>query len=194
MPLVTYDEQADFLDIPAGTDKELIEDLLAQTTALFEKQVGRTSAPFGPAQTGRIEIHQGDPGSAVLTLDYPIASITSIGVGRDVALPDETITPSDTSMVVWQVGQPEIARVDGGYWHRWYPTWVKVVYNTQEYYPADVKLAVKRMVATIYQHRGKEGYTALTRGSRSWSMGGGSGMSDVFWEGAVANHRKAWVR
>jgi hypothetical protein len=29
--LVSYDEQADFLDIPAGTDKELIEDLLAQT-------------------------------------------------------------------------------------------------------------------------------------------------------------------
>jgi hypothetical protein len=194
MPLVTYDEQADFLDIPAGTDKELIEDLLAQTTALFERETGRSNAPFSAAITGRTEIHEGSAGSSVLTLDYPIASVTSIGVGRDVSLPDEVLLPTDPSLVVWRVGERDLIRTDGGVWRRFRQRWVKVVYNTQEYYPADVKLAVKRMVATIYQHRGKEGYTALTRGSRSWSMGGGSGMSDVFWEGAVANHRKAWVR
>src|SRR5215210_3110820 len=127
--LVTYDEQAEFLGLKPGTDKQLLEDLLVETQAFFEKAVGRSSVPYGLALT-RTEIHEGGQWSSVLTLDYPIATVTSIGVGRDVAFPDETITPSNTSMVVWQAGNRDLIRVDGGYWRGWSPSWVKVVYNT----------------------------------------------------------------
>jgi hypothetical protein len=197
MPLVTYDEQQQYLDIPVGADKELIEDLIAETQALFEKEAGRSHAPFGAAQTGRIEIHPGDAGSSILTLDYPIATITSIGVGRDVAVPDETITPADTTTVVWTVGSRELYRVDGGYWRGWYPTWVKVVYNTVADQPADAKLAVKRLVAGVYNQRGAEGLSTAQRGSRSLSVTAGFAMladKDPLWQMAVAAHRRGWFR
>lgn len=193
MPLVTYDEAAEFLGVPSGTDKQLIEDLLAQTTALFENEVGRSNAPYGAAQTGRTEIIEASPGSSIITLDYPIASITSIVSGRDVAFPDETITPSDTSTVIWQVGSRTLARVDGGYWNRWTPTWVKVVYNTQAYQPADVKLAIKQKVAEIYLHRDKLGFSSVTRGARSWSMAETAGVSSA-WDKTISAHRRGWVR
>src|SRR5215216_1663734 len=101
MTLVTYDEQIQFLGLAEGTDEDLIGSLLEETQALFERETGRSLAPFGVAQTGRTEIHAVGGGSTVLTLDYPIASVTSIVSGRDVALPDETILPTDTTTVVY---------------------------------------------------------------------------------------------
>ena len=196
MPLVEYDEMYTFLDVPNGTNPELVEPLVDEVTALFEKECGRSAAPFGPAQTGRIEIHQAGAGSTVLTLDYPIASITSIVSGRDVALPDETILPSDAATVVWQVGSRELYRVGGGYWQRWTPTWVKVVYNTQADQPGDVKLAIKRVVAGIYNQRGAEGLATVSRGSRSQSITAGFTMfadTDPVWQAALAS-RRAWFR
>ena len=194
MPLVTYDEQWAFLGLGSHEDKALIEDLLVQTTALFEKECGRGTAPFSAAQTGRIEIHEGSTGSAVLTLDYPIAAVTSIVSGLDVLTPDETFSPPLASQVAWQVGSRDLVRVDGGVWRRWTPRWVKVVYNTQDDWPADVKLAVKRMVANVYMGRDKLGFTSITRWAKSWTMAQTQATEDVFWQGAVANHRRAWLR
>jgi hypothetical protein len=156
--------------------------------------VGRSNAPFGTALTARTEVHQGDSGSAVLTLDYPIASITSIGIGRSVTVPDETIIPTDTNAVLWQPGTRDLIRVDGGYWRGWYhPTWVQVVYNTQDYQPDDVKLAIKQKVALIYQGRGKEGFSSVTRGSRSWTMADPASQGTE-WDRAINNYRSSWVR
>ena len=193
MPLVDYDEQVSFLDLPSGTDKELIEDLLVQTTALFEKECGRSSAPFSGALTGRVEIQEALSGSGVLTLDYPIATVTSIASGVDVATPDELLSAPFTGSVIYQVGSRDLIRVDGGVWRRFSPRWVKVTYNTLADYPADAKLAVKRMVAQVYHGRGKEGFASVTRGSRSWSIAD-SASEDRFWLGAVNNHRRAWLR
>jgi hypothetical protein len=195
--LVTYDEQREFLDIPSGKDKQLIEDLIAETVTLFEKEVGRSAAPYVGAQTGRVEIHQASAGSNTLTLDYPIATVTSIVVGRDVALPDETILPADPTTVVWRAGERELVRVDGGYWRRWSPAWVKVVYNTLADQPADVKLAVKRVTAAIYRQRGAEGLSTAARGSLSVSVTAGFAMiadNDPIWNFAVRNHRRGWFR
>lgn len=193
MPLVTYDEQRLFLDLPAGTDQTVIQDLLTETITLFEKEVGRTTAPFSAALTARTEIHQPSEGSRILTLDYPIASVTSIALGRDVNAPDETILPGDATTVVWQAGDRDLIRVDGSYWRGWYPRWVKVVYNTQDDQPADAKLAVKRMVATVYQGRGKEGFTSFTHGSRSWTIAEAT-EQDMVWQKAVNAHRRGWFR
>jgi len=191
--LVTYDEAADYLGLLPGTDKQLITDLISQAQALFENQVGRVSAPFGPALPGRIEIHQGDPGSALLQLDYPIDTITSIGIGIDVNSPDVAITPSDTSTVVWEQGGRSLVRTDGGYWNHWAPTWVRVVYDTMDDRPADVKAAILSRVDRIYSLRGKQGFSSITRGAKSWTMAPAD-QEDPTWEAAVSAHGRAWFK
>ena len=196
LPLVELEEACRFLGIDEGTADDLIEELLASVQSLFEKEVGRSLAPYGTAQTARTEIHEGHINSSVLTLDYPISTVTSIGLGLDVAVPDETLIPASAASVVWRVGGRDLIRTDGGVWRRTLPRWVKVVYNTLADQPNDVKLAIKRMVATLYNARTHEGFTSETRGARSWTMaqGIGTGTRDAFWEQAVANHRLAWLR
>ena len=195
MPLVTYGELCDFLGIEFGTDRKYLEPLLAKTTALFEKACGRSSAPFTlTGLTARTEILRADPWSTMLSLDYPIATITSIAVGRDVAAPDETLLPADATSVVWLAGGRDITRTDGGYWGRTSPVWVKVVYDTQAYAPEDAKLAIERSIARLYNERGKEGFSQVTRGSRSWSMADPVSEADDTWREAVQNHSRGWVR
>lgn len=194
--LVEYGELSTFLGVAEGTpDQELLEALLAQSIALFEKTCGRERAPFSDSLTGRIEIILADPWSTRLDLDYPIASITSIVVGLDVSAPDETLVPGAATSVVWYAGRREIIRTDGGFWGHARPRWVKVVYSTQNDRPADAKLAVKRRVARLYNERGKEGFTSVTRGERSWSMAGQSADDeDSVWREAVRNHQRSWLR
>ena len=194
-PLVEYEAQCEFMGIPVGTDMELILGLLSSTQALFEKGCGREGAPFGPAIAARTEIRQGDPGASRFYLDYPIASVTSIAVGVNIAVPDETITPTDTTKVIWQVGDRYITRVDGSVWRRGSDRWVKVVYATQADQPEDVGLEIMKMVAKIYQHRGKEGFTSVTRGSRSWTKSAESAASqDRDWQTAIDSYSRSWVR
>jgi hypothetical protein len=197
MALVEVDEQQLFMGLTAGTDDDLLDALIAETQALFENEIGRSGSPFGAAITGRTEIHQAGSGSTVLSLDYPIASITSIVAGRDVALPDETILAADTTIVVWQAGSRELYRVDGGYWQRWNPTWVKVVYTTLADEPLDVKLAIKEKVAERYYLKDKHGFSSITRGARSWTLGEGGGNAAATgsaWDAAIRNHRRGWFR
>lgn len=194
MPLVLYEEEREFLGLPSGTDVVLISSLLDEATLLFEKSCGRDKAPFASPITGRIEIHEPYAWSTRLWLDYPILTITSIVLGRDVANPDETLNPADPTKVVWRVGEQELVRTDGGVWKRYWPSWTKVVYNTQDDRPGDVKLAIKRMVAAAYQLRGKEGFSSITRGERSWTMAEMATESpDPFWQAAVNNH-SSWIR
>jgi len=195
VPLVLYEEACEFLDLEPGTDSVLLTGLIAEATSLFEKACGRDTAPFGAPITGRVEIKEADPGSRTLWLDYPIASITSIVSGQNVAAPDETITPADTTQVVWYAGNRSIIRTDGGMWRRWSPRWVKVVYNTLDDRPGDAKIAIKRRVAALYGQRGKEGFTSVTRGARSWTIGtSAQAEEDVIWRDAVQNHSRSWVR
>jgi hypothetical protein len=193
MPIVEVDEQLEFMGLPAGTDEDLLESLIASTQTLFENETGRELAPFGVAQTDRIEIHEGDSYSSVLILDYPIASITSIVVGRDVANPYESLSPSDATLVVWEVGGRKLTRVDGGYWRTIYPSWVKVVYTTKADAPNDVKLAIKQKVAEIYLHKDKLGFAMVVQGSRTWVNAAG-GSENPIWEAAVRAHRRGWFK
>jgi hypothetical protein len=193
VPLVEYDEQREFLGLKSGEDEEVIELLLEQITKLFEIQCGRDAAPFAGALTNRTEIHEAFSGATRIWLDYPISTVTSIALGRDVNAPDETLSPTDATLVVWRVGGRDLIRTDGGVWRRNYPRWVKVVYNTLAYFPADVKPGIKRVVATVYQGRGKEGFTSVTRGSRSWTVAEQAALQDEFWQSALRNHGRGWV-
>lgn len=195
LPLVDVEEAQRFLGVTAGTDDDLIGELLASVQSLFENEVGRALAPFSAAQTGYTEILSGGSWSTVLTLAYPIAAVTSVVLGLDVSAPTETLIPASASSVVWRVGGRDLIRTDGGYWRKTSPKYVKVVYNTQADQPTDVKLAIKRQVARIYNEQGKEGFSSITRGARSWTMADSStAAADPFWAAAVNNHRAAWVR
>jgi hypothetical protein len=193
--LVNLPDLYDFLGLEYGTDIKFFEPTLAQVTTLFEKACGRERAPFGGPFTNRAEIVRADPWSSLVYLDYPIDTITSIGVGLDVSAPDETLTPGSATSVVWVAGSREIMRTDGGYWGRSSPRWVKVVYNTLAHQPDDAKLAVMRRVARIYNERGKEGFSSILRGARQWTMSGREGgFQESEWNDAVRNHSGPWVR
>jgi hypothetical protein len=193
--LVSYEEACGFLGIPSGTDTVVVTELLVEAQSLFEKACGRDRAPFSAPLTGRIEILEPDSGSRTLWLDYPIGTITSIALGQNVAAPDETLNPADTSQVVWYVGNRSLIRTDGGLWRRWAPRWAKVVYNTPDDRPGDARLAIKRRVSLLYGQRGKEGFTSVTRGARSWTIAtSAQAEEDSVWRDAVQNHQRNWVR
>lgn len=161
MPTVLVSPQAmqDFLGIGAGTDAEVLQQLIAATQAAFEREAGRTRVPFQDAATGRTEVHAGT-GSTLLVLDYPIAALTSVKLGFNASAPDETLSVSDPTVLVFGLGERTLERVDGGLFGEYgRPRSVHVTYNTQADLPTDVALAIKRVVAQLYRQRGSEDAT-----------------------------------
>jgi hypothetical protein len=212
MPLVDYEEQRSLLKLDPGTDEAFIGDLLDEATALFEGQCGRTKCPFSKAIPARVEILDARPGSNQLWLDYPIAVVSSIALGRNVEAPDETLAPANADQVVWRAGERILTRTDGGLWEAnspllsfarggaWPdpqcrargPSWVKVVYDTQADLPKDAKLAVMRAAAAVYNQRGLEGLTNKSAGDESQSVTATFAMfadSDPAWKLAVENNK-----
>jgi hypothetical protein len=194
--LVTLAELKTYLgDAPASADDALLTQLIDDVEALFASETGRTISSYQAAGTARTEILDGT-GSADLYLDYPITALTSIKLGYDPAVPDETLTIADKTILVYAVGSRRISRSDGGVFGRvGQARAIQVVYDFGADLPSNAKLAIKSVAAMAYRRRGSEDVKSETLGSfYSHTMIDAIATADPFWNTAVtANRRAAFV-
>lgn len=149
----------DFAEFLGGVDDDelpVCERIIDQVEALFCAQANRRERAFVGAQTARVEVHD-SADSAILHLDYPIATLTSVVLGYVPGTPDETLVVNDAAKLAWGAGSTRLQRTDGGtFGGVGKPRYVHVTYNTQADLPADVALAVQSVAASIYRRRGSE--------------------------------------
>lgn len=164
--IVTVAELKEYLgDAPASSDDALLEALLDNVEALYERACLRDVGFFRASDTDLTEVLDGT-GSRNLWLSYPIAAITSITLGYDSAAADETLTVASKAVVSYGVGSRLVTRTDGGWFglvgQRRY---VEVVYDHQGNLPADAKLPIMQVASSLYRNRGSEGMKSETVGS-----------------------------
>lgn len=190
--LVTSWELKTYLgDAPASADDALLEQLLDDVEARFASETGRAIASFQAAGLARTEVHDGT-GAPTLYLDYPIVALTSVVLGYDAAVPDETLAVADKRVLVYAAGGRRLSRTDGGSFGRvGCARYVQVVYDFAADLPADAKLAIKSVAAMAYRRRGSEAEKSETLGSfYSHTMVDEIATTDPFWVAAVAANRR----
>jgi hypothetical protein len=190
--LVTLAEFDTWLGGAVAAENDMRTALLEQVEATLERECGRTAIPFRAAQTGRIEKRDGTGGRS-LYMDYAINDITSISLGYVEAV---TLDPDDDDIVRWAAGSRRITRVDGGtFGCHGSPLLVTVTYDAQADLPADAKIAVLRMAATLYRRRGSEEVKSETMGPYSVTYANAEAFTaaDPVWAATVAGHMRLGV-
>lgn len=190
--LVPLTEAQAYLDVDDAGDLEVLDLLIDQVEALFLAQTNRRERPFQAAQSGRTEVHDGT-GMELLFLEYPIAALTSVKIGANVATPDETLTVGDLDVLRYAVGRRRLARVDGGtFGDAGDPRVVHVTYDAQADLPTDAQLAVLRVVAAVFRQRGSEDASSERTAGFSTDLAKVA-ESDPLWQLAVNAHREFHV-
>lgn len=163
--LVTLTELKDYLgDAPATADDDLLTELIANVQALFAADCGRSVDSFVD-EDSQVEVHDGT-GSAQLFLDHPIVALTSVKLGYNSSAPDETLSVTDKTVLVYGAGDRVIRRVDGGcFGLAGQPRFIEVAYDNAADIPENAKLAIKEVIASVYRSRGSDGMKSETVGS-----------------------------
>lgn len=185
--LVTLAELKDYLgDAPASADDSLLTELISNISSIFEAETGRVPGAYIAAGTARTEVKDGT-GTADLYLDYPVTTLTSVKLGFDPAIPDETLTVSSKLVIVYSSTSRRISRTDGGkFGTPGQPRYVQVVYDYGADLPDTAKLGIKSVCATAYRRRGAEDVKSETVGSfYSRTMIDDITATDPFWQMAV---------
>lgn len=165
---------------------ELLTAMIDEVERAFLREAGRADLPFLDATTGRTEVHDGT-GAAVLYLNYPVETLTTVLIGTDSGDPDETLDVDDVDVLQWLPNTRRLVRADGGlFGERWQANVVHVTYNTAADLPADARTEITRAVAALFRRRGSEGSSAERIGPYSTDF---SSAYDSGWRSAVADHR-----
>ena len=187
--LVSAPELLAFLGNPEGADSTLLESILDGVEDSFEAACNRRERPFQAApDEARLEVRDGT-GTPSLFLDYPITTLTSVTLGRNVADPDETLDIADVDVLVYETGKRRIIRTDGGtFGCLGSPRYVRVTYLPAADLPYLAALAVKRAAAAIYRQLGAEDSTSERLGTFSRELLDVFGDGDSMWRAAVNAH------
>lgn len=208
-PLVTVPALQASLGLEPGTDDANLQVILDGVIGDLLKATDRVECPFSDAIPNRVERIRATQAERIW-LDYPIAAVSAIALGSNKNAPDQTLDPSDTSAVAFEIGGTELTRVDGGCWdsslgdllswarggpmvpssaRRGAPSFVWVTYTTKDFRPADVVSAALNVSARIYQRRGSEGVKSETLGAYSYTLGSITEDNDQ-WQGVIDRYRR----
>ncbi len=162
--LVSYAELKAYLQLPSDANQTAITELLEDVEASLEAECDRAALPFQGAQSGVAERHDGT-GTIRVRTHFPIATLTSITLGRDPSSPVETLTVTDVDVVSFSTGLEGaglITRTDGGKFgaHR-SPRYVLITYDAAAFLPKLAVIAVKRVVAGYVRQFGAEGFRSF---------------------------------
>ncbi|HNB58678.1 MAG TPA: hypothetical protein PK308_00095 [Phycisphaerales bacterium] len=151
MSLLSLEDLQEFLGPETDADTSLLESTIARVEGRFLRDANRTERPFQAAQPGRVEVKDGT-GSALLFTDYPVGALSTV-ITLGYASPwDESLTPSDVTVIQFAVGSRRVARVDGGTFGALdRPGYVRITYDAQADQPEDLKLILMRAVAAVYR-------------------------------------------
>jgi hypothetical protein len=191
-PLITLPELKDYIgDAPASSDDSLLTELINNVSALFESETGHSPGSYQAAGTARTELHTGT-GSSDLWLDYTVSALTSVKIGFDPAIPDETLNVSDKQVINWATSSRRISRVDGGrFGIQGQSRVVQVVYDYGADLPDSAKLGIKSVCAVAYRRRGSEEVKSESVGAfYSRTLVESVADADPFWQAAIAINRR----
>jgi hypothetical protein len=189
--IVTLDELKLYLgDAPASADDELLQALLDNVEAMYERDTLHELGFYTAAATGRTEIKEGT-GSKSLWLDYPVDVLTSVTLGYDSS---EVLNLADRTVIYYSTGSRKLTRTDGG----WFGDvgqagYVEVVYDHLGNLPEDAKLPIMEVVASLYRNRSAEGMKSETLGafySYTKDDAQASAATNVNWQASVALNRQ----
>lgn len=173
--------------IEDDAEEPLVQLLIDRVEALFHAQINRSERPFAKAQTGRVEIKD-STGGPDLWLDYPVAALATV-ITLGYASPwDESLDPSATSVISYQVGSRRVSRVDGGkFGALGRPNYVRVTYDTADELPEDVRLAIMRVTAAVWRESGGGEATSerVLPDTEALPL---AADADPFWQAALASH------
>lgn len=191
--LVTETEVIEHLGIAPAAWTPALDRLRLGTIGLFERLCDRAHAPFSDAIATRMETHDGT-GAPELWLDYPVASLTSLLIGRNPASPDETLNVASLEVLSFRVGERSLVRVDGGTFGAFdAPRVVHITYSTQDDLPVDAKVAVLRVIAQVYRQRGAEDAAIENAAGYARTMAD-LAAKDGVWLAAVQQHKRGVFR
>ena len=185
----------DWLAIPGNeaVDPDIASALLDQVEAMLVAACNRTERPWRAGEEGIEESFDGT-GRNTLFVGYPVADLTSVILGYDVDVPDETLDPDDKTELIWKVGSDRLTRVDGGHFGcRGWPTYVHVTYDSQDDLPDLARKAVADGASAVY-HRGAVAVTSERLGA--WSADYSAASTDAgalagldAWRAAISAYR-----
>ncbi len=162
--LVSYAELALYLQLPNSDNETAITALLERVEGTLETDCDREALPFLTAQSGRAEWRDGT-GTRRLRLHYPIATLTSITLGRDSSDPDETLDVADVNVVSFSTGiggAGMLTRTDGGKFGVYRsPRYIKITYDAAAFLPNAAKDAVMDVAAGRVRQFGAEGFKSF---------------------------------
>ena len=187
--LVAVQDLKTALGEPGNSLDQLYEQVIERVQAAFEGACNRHERPFVGAQLGRTEVHDAT-GTDSLWLQYPIQILTSVVLGYDPALPDETLDIADKQVLVYGVGSRRLVRVDGkrfGFAGR--PRYIHVAYAAEADLPAAAKAAVLAGSMLIVNRLGSEGVSAERIGAYSvdyTNIMGAEMANDPLWQLGVS--------
>lgn len=164
---------ADLLDVPAikaflgitgNADDALLEQLSEGLEGLLERETGRVfAAGMSVTET------QNGTGRRVLYSDRPVSSLTSVVIGQNPSIPDETLVVGPTVVVTDAKLPRRLVRVDGGVFPRGIAN-VRLVYDSADNLPADCRLALQEAIALVYRRRGSEDAAIEATGTFSHTL------------------------
>lgn len=191
--LVEPAEAIEYLGIKDAQWSPMLDQLRLATIDLFERLCDRQGVPFSDAMPAREETHDGT-GAPELWLQYPIAAITAITIGRNPAAPTETLNPASLDVLAYAVGDRRVVRVDSGTFGELdAPRVVHVTYSTGDDLPAGAQLAVLRVLGQVYRQRGSEDAASENASGYARTMADLAG-KDGAWVAAVQAHKRGVFR
>lgn len=191
--LLTLDEVQQFLELPDETDQDTLQLITHACVTFFERLCDRAKFPFSDEQSGRQDVLDGT-GSSILTLPYPVKTLTSVKLGLNAAAPEQQLVVNNPSALVWSEGSRTLERTDGGTFGVLdKPRFVHVTYDTADDRPEDAKLANLRVIAQVYRARGSEDASAENTSGYSRTMAN-LAATDPLWVEAVKRHARGVFR
>ncbi len=191
--LVSEAEVIEYLGLSDAESSPMLDQLRLATIGLFERLCDRAGAPFSDAIAARVETQDGT-GAPELWLDYPVASLASIKIGRNPAAPDESLAIASLDVLSYAVGERCLVRVDGGTFGELdAPRVVQITYTTADDLPADAQMAVLRVLAQAYRQRGAEDAASENVSGYARTMAN-LAAQDELWLAAVRLHKRGVFR
>ncbi len=177
-----------------GEDAErgLVLSYLTSAETLFLAACGRPDRPFQGSEVDRLEVHDGN-GRPYLWLDYPIETLTSLTIGRNVTAFDETLAVDDAGVISFRAGSRRLVRVDGGVFGcRNDPNAVRVTYTTADEVTNSASEAVIAGTLFLLRRRGAEDQSSERVGGYSADLIT-SLDRDPTWHQGVMDHREVAI-
>lgn len=166
--------------------------LIDDVEAMFLADCGRPERAFAAADVARVEVHDGT-GTGYLFLQRNVMALTSVVLGLDTAVPDDTLDVADKTELAWQVGSNRLVRTDGGiFGYLCVPDYVHVTYSASVELPRDAALAVTQATAMLWRRMGSEEATSERIGPYSADFAKLL-RHEPLWAAAVSHHREIHV-